>query len=137
MTDEYVKAALYWISNFNRKAKEKIWMEKLIALLNEYENKDLELEEWEESNARTENNWHLRFNGASKVQFDTYMFDSLALSKKYWFIQWLVENEKIDLETALIWLESNDRTSYTETEELLMLLSIQDEPIKFLCEILK
>ena len=116
------------------------WLTKLIELLNEYENRDLELEEWEESNARTENNWHLRFNGANKVQFDTYMFDSLALSKKFWFIKWLVENEKIDEKE----LEKSDRpfdvgyaTEETFYERVLMLLSIQDNPIEFLCSILK
>ena len=129
-------------------------MEKLIKLLNEYENRDLELEEWEESNARTENNWHLRFNGANKVQFDTYMFDSLALSKKYWFIKWLVENEKIDLDKAKIlesgnkaelfefieradYMKIRNRSYFSEYKQLLMLLSIQDEPIEFLVSILK
>ena len=129
-------------------------MEKLIELLNEYENRDLELEEWEESNARTENNWHLWFNGANKVQFDTYMFDSLALSKQYWFIKWLVENEKIDWEKfqepkmrGIICLISNwhnsewksykDYSKELAYESLLMLLSIQDEPIEFLVSILK
>ena len=119
-------------------------MEKLIELLNEYENRDLELEEWEESNARTENNWHLRFNGANKVQFDTYMFDSLALSKKYWFIKWLVENEKIDYEKLskewfIVRTYDLDEIgeSFDYVERLLMLLSIQDEPLEFLVSILK
>lgn len=120
-------------------------MEKLIELLNEYENRDLELEEWEESNARTENNWHLWFNGANKVQFDTYMFDSLALSKQYWFIKWLVENEKIDFENRdlkdkyMEYFERYPYRPYTDfsLEWLIMLLSIQDEPIQFLVSILK
>ena len=114
-------------------------MKKLIELLNEYENRDLELEEWEESNARTENNWHLRFNGANKVQFDTYMFDSLALSKQYWFIKWLVENEKIDFEKKLNTLRFESLVNQTLDSylALLMLLSIQDNPIEFLASILK
>ena len=123
-------------------------MEKLIDLLNEYENRDLELGEWEESNARTENNWHLWFNGANKVQFDTYMFDSLALSKKYWFIKWLVENEKIEYRKIIekeieVWFKLVRIKDYPnkimeeDVEELLMLLSIQDEPIEFLVSILK
>ena len=123
-------------------------MKKLIELLNEYENRDLELEEWEESNARTENNWHLRFNGANKVQFDTYMFDSLALSKQYWFIKWLVENEKIEYRKIIekeieVWFklvrikDYPNKIKEEDVEELLMLLSIQDEPIEFLVSILK
>ena len=110
-------------------------MGKLIKLLNEYENRDLELEEWEESNARTENNWHLRFNGANKVQFDTYMFDSLALSKKYWFIKWLVENKKIKWNEKF-YLE-DDEWLFGTYECILMQLAIQDEPIEFLVSILK
>jgi hypothetical protein len=115
-------------------------MEKLLDLLNEYENKDLELEEWEESNARTENNWHLRFNGANKVQFDTYMFDSLALSKQYWFIKWLVENEKIDYEKVRSWEWNGSRWHFETVQPeyyIIMLLAIQDEPIEFLISILK
>ena len=123
-------------------------MEKLIDLLNEYENRDLELGEWEESNARTENNWHLWFNGANKVQFDTYMFDSLALSKQYWFIKWLVENEKIEYRKIIekeieVWFklvrikDYPNKIKEEDVEELLMLLSIQDEPIEFLVSILK
>ena len=113
-----------------------IW--KLLELLNEYENRDLELGEWEESNARTENNWHLRFNGANKVQFDTYMFDSLALSKRYGFIKWLVENDKIDLDNEeLVSLMSELWERRNPVKCLLMLLSIQDEPTNFLISILK
>jgi hypothetical protein len=36
MGDEFTKAALYWIKTFNKKVKEKIWMGKLVELLNEY-----------------------------------------------------------------------------------------------------
>lgn len=111
-------------------------MEKLIELLNEYENKDLELEEWEESNARTENNWHLRFNGANKVQFDTYMFDSLALSKQYWFIKWLVENnklkwtDKMEIRKIMLWMPEKQ-------DYYIMMLAVTPQPIEFLVSILK
>lgn len=116
-------------------------MDKLIELLNEYENRDLELEEWEESNARTENNWHLRFNGANKVQFDTYMFDSLALSKKYWFIRWLIKKRKLDRdkfdERREEWNKHLRITWVNDYELLLMLLAIQENPTEFLVSILK
>jgi hypothetical protein len=100
-------------------------MEKLIELLNEYENTD----NWE--------NWH-------QVEFR----ESKIISKKFWFIKWLVENDKIDLDTVkekiwipcFVWYKEweiscvNDKEDY---EQLLMLLSIQDEPISFLISILK
>lgn len=97
-------------------------MEKLIELLNEYN-------EW----------WHWRDENFDKNKL-------LVISKGYWFIKWLVENDKIDTEkrptrskyrlqqykTELWWYGNIDKYS-----ELLMLLSIQDEPIDFLISILK
>ena len=69
-----------------------------------------------------------------------------------WFIKWLVENDKIkdngikprtdlvkeiqivDYETgkSLWW-----KNQYSETEQLIMCLSIQDNPLEYLCSILK
>ena len=107
-------------------------MEKLIELLNDY-------------NTDTRN--------LARVE-------ELIISKKFWFIQWLVENEKIDLDKS--WLDIKDYLSYNKRydkwivmaenydndtfvvrefyspyEQLLMLLSIQDNPIEFLISILK
>lgn len=51
-----------------------------------------------------------------------------------WFIKWLVDNDKIDL------LRLDNRIALSEfnkDERVLMALSIQDNPIEFLCEILK
>ena len=70
------------------------------------------------------------------------------LSKEYWFIKWLVNNNKIDLDMVreklwipcCVWYGSwriiavKDVEDY---EQLLMLLSIQDKPIEFLLSILK
>lgn len=69
------------------------------------------------------------------------------ISKKYWFIRWLVENDKIDFnkrpelytfkaETETRWLNNMVDGSW-HYESLLMLLSIQDNPIDFLSSILK
>ena len=99
-------------------------MEKLIELLNEYENMD----NWE--------NLH-------QVEFR----ESKIISKKYWFIKWLVENDKIDFnkrpelytfkaETETRWLNNMVDGSW-HYESLLMLLAIQDNPIEFLVSILK
>jgi hypothetical protein len=67
----------------------------------------------------------------------------LLISKKFWFIKWLVENEKIDLNEFMHksrdWDIFNEKLSAKEDDylSLLMLLSIQDEPIEFLVSILK
>jgi len=101
--------------------KEKIKMEKLIELLNEYENTD----NWE--------NWH-------QVEFR----ESKIISKKFWFIKWLVDNDKIDMRKAkyhsdLICYEDYWEWDWAckDYEFVIMLLSIQDNPIEFLIRILK
>ena len=73
-------------------------MEKLLQLINEYENRDFyewleeSEEEWiiEEPKVRKEYKGHLWFNGANTVQFPDDMFDHYACSYSYWFIKWLV-----------------------------------------------
>ena len=64
-----------------------------------------------------------------------------SISKQFWFIKWLVENDKID-EVKLRWkmyqvFEFRYQDVATLENELLMLLSIQDNPIEFLISILK
>ena len=135
MADEFTKAALYWIKTFNKKAKEKIWIEKLIELLNEYGNEIC-------------NHWGNYQTDMDFTDRDTYWY----LSKKFWFIKWLVENDKIDTEKvyknltnyeieirirAVKELLENNEEDTISYLKLLMLLSIQDEPIRFLCEIIK
>ena len=68
------------------------------------------------------------------------------------FIKWLVDNDKIELhelskkELATWWSlennildEENTKESWIKfwTENLLMLLAIQDSPLEFLCSIIK
>ena len=71
-----------------------------------------------------------------------------VICKEFWFIKWLVENDKVDwnfIDYAEIHqtkreLESNYELCDIEKqyyERLLMLLSIQDNPIEFLVSILK
>lgn len=68
---------------------------------------------------------------------------SKIISKYYGFIEWLVETDKVDLDQiAEIWYWNEVEwvrwySSYNVENALLMLLSIQDEPIKFLISILK
>ena len=120
MADEFTKAALYWIKTFNKKAKEKIWMQKLIELLNEY----------------SKNIWY--FN-EEDLQWQTKAW---ILSKEFWWVKWLVENDKIDFSKFNFWNEImycvyEYTPEVSEEEELLMLLAIQEQPIRFLCEIIK
>ena len=128
MADEFTKAALYWIKTFNKKVKEKIWMMKLIELLNEYDSWwDYDdyywtYQYWQDSDA-----YHL-----CKYQL---------VSKEYWFIKWLVENDKIDTESycRITSIERKwEKDVYRdEVDSLLMLLAIQDELIDLLCSIVK
>lgn len=71
-----------------------------------------------------------------------------VICKEFWFIKWLVENDKIDLEGQAIQYAKSDLSKFfAEWKDknwmsdnyamLLMLLSIQDEPIQFLISLLK
>ena len=104
-----------------------IW--KLIELLNEYGNEIC-------------NHWGDYQTDMDFTDRDTYWY----LSKKFWWIWWLVENDKIDLwKIKKLYRKSNEHSihtypimyDYSDYESLLMLLAIQDEPIRFLCEIIK
>lgn len=93
--------------------KEEIEMEKLIELLNQFEDTD----NWE--------NWY-------QVKFR----ESKIISKKFWFIKRLVENDKIDRERI------NDRwgdmsVHFTDEELFIMSLSISNAPIEDLISYLK
>lgn len=121
-------------------------MDKLLKLINEYDDTTWDVveesdQDSEEQPVWTEHNWHLRFNNANMVQFPDDMFDHYAISKSYWFIDWLVENSKvyvtdlynkenIDLmdKLAHLWLKWS--------EILAMYLSLQKNPIKTLISIL-
>ena len=105
--------------------KEKIWIEKLIELLNEY----------------SKNIWY--FN-EEDLRWQTKAW---ILSKEFWFIKWLVENDKINKDLisrvlirayispkTLVSLECEFHDYY---ESLLMLLSISDTPIEDLVSYLK
>ena len=107
--------------------KKKSEYQKLLDLLNEYENPMVSRYEKydEETGLFILNNWQ-------KV------YEELIIGKTSWFIEWLVRNDYIDfkkLDTPRFnQLVDNTLDSYFA---LLMLLAIQDEPIRFLCEILK
>ena len=136
-----------------------IW--KLIELLNEYEKKELKSEfyEWEkwiwwDTNLFRRNTRDEEWSHIYSTTADTYV-----ISKKYGFIWWLVENNKIDFDKC--WLDVRHYLSYNERydkwivmaenydndtlvrefyspyKQLLMLLSISDTPIEDLISYLK
>lgn len=97
---------------------EENWMNKLIELLNEYVK---QLWIWD----------YVWWHNEKTVRNSDYF-----LTKKFWFIKWLVDNNKIDKEK--VWKnESPDIFDYSFYEVVLMLLSIQENPISFLIDILK
>lgn len=101
------------------------WIWKLIELLNEYEKKTVV--HWYE--------WYWEDVLMCRYIKDNFEFytdeaTTIAISKYYWFIKWLVENNKIDESKIEIhW--------FSFYESVLMELAIQDEPIEFLISILK
>lgn len=79
--------------------------------------------------------------------------ETVVISDKFWFIKHLVDNGNIDREKLQnilvttgydfpIWksydqMGSEDIENYTRYESLIMLLSIQNDPIEFLTNIIK
>ena len=128
-------------------------MEKLIELLNEYENRDDDQQiEWRMGE------WDKWENGKVRwIVNDVYMgwvSELVIYSSYYGFIKWLVENDKIDLDAYKTvysgdldkrktltmssgWDEFYQVTEHWVYESLLMLLAISDTPIDFLCDIIK
>lgn len=124
----------------------------LILLLNKYElEREKGMEEfknwtlplWERYLCQ----WELVYEPAEKFfNWESISWDSansVVISKSYGFIKRLVDNDKIDfikvIQKKWHWEIDNIMLSMKEREylELLMLLSIQDNPIEFLINILK
>ena len=74
---------------------------------------------------------------------DDVIMDAIVISKRFWFIERLVKNDKIDIYKLMAteWCPTNwwgrETEWYSNLERLLMVLSIQDQPIEYLCSILK
>ena len=103
--------------------KKESWIETLIELLNEYE-KTLEPNlqiEWTEVWIKST--------------------PEIVISKKFWFIQRLVENKKINVHGIPEFYHISDHSleeCYRDiSDNVIMLLSIQDEPISFLLSLLR
>jgi len=116
---------------------------KILDLFNEY-NLSPEMTWWEMEQPRTEKDW----NAMSRI------YKAYIVSRDFWWIKWLVDNEKIDFNfVERIWswdfiydmtgnpyynsCTCEDLEEYGDVDRVLMLLAIQDEPIEFLISILK
>ena len=119
---------------------------KLIELLNEFWEYDLVEHNWEICKWTTDDEWEIN------IYTD---YTNNIISKKFWFIKWLIQNKKIDV--AKFWAvweydsrdywedEKWEATNYyydnfnkhSDLESLLMLLSISDTPIEDLISYLK
>ena len=127
--------------------KEKIWIEKLIELLNEFETPQSRVvfKSYDDYDGTF---YWVDIDGETEIAWS----DSYICGKRFWWIKWLVENDKINIvkvyenltnyeieiriRAVKELLENNEEDTIAYLK-LLMLLAIQDEPIRFLCEILK
>ena len=117
-------------------------MEKLIELLNEYETP----RSWVVYKSYDDYDWFFYWVDCD-WKTEIAWSDSLICSKKFWWIWWLVENDKIDLsKLEKIWYEKivyedywqyKTIVEYSDYESLLMLLSISSSPIEDLASYLK
>jgi hypothetical protein len=128
---EFTKAALYWIKTFNKKVKEKIWMGKLVELLNEYETP----RSWIVFKSYDDYDWTFYWVDCD-WETEVAWSDSYICGKRFWWVEWLVENDKINLDKLeKKVLKENLIRKFDEW--LLMLLSISDTPIEDLILYLK
>ncbi len=113
-------------------------MDKLVKLLNEYERE----REWLLKDFEDYTMWDIEWNKIVQSSCDPdsrEYFKYYIISKDYQFIKWLVDNDKIN------WWRIENNQDYAEylwsslpieeygVEILLMLLSIADDPINYLC----
>lgn len=107
---------------------------KILDLFNEY-NLSPEMTWWEMEQPRTEKDW----NTMSRMD------KAYIVSKDFWWIKRLVDNDKIDQDTKFL-ISANVENqkngmwyvyTYEQYESLLMLLAISDEPLTFLISVLK
>lgn len=115
-------------------------MEKLRKLLNEY----YPLDEWEKEYYIKSSGIYVRdYDDDDMLNYEIFTLN--VISKKFWFIEWLVEKNIIDYhkvgEIVDTYKWSLREKAYVVSdcvvESMLMLLSIQENSIDFLVSILK
>jgi len=97
---------------------------------------------WEYMEERGKNpEWFLEIS--TVLMTGSKAMDVYMISKQFWFIEWLIDNDKIDTDKINIFWKFKGMwwkvwlTLYSPCQSLRMNLAIQDEPVKFLSEILK
>lgn len=140
MAGEYMSSALYWINEIVKRLKWESKMEKLTRLLNEYE----EYKEWEywKKNYKwrynEEDNWlnAERVDGSELWEEESW---AVIICRWYCFIKWLVDGDRIDWDGDYNYrcIEEFDGLVMNDTPHLLIILSIEDNPIEFLSSLLK
>ena len=109
-------------------------MEKLIELLNEYCKEKEFNTEWYE--------WKFWPKVKPYEHLTQWVVNWIIIWNHYWFIKRLVENDKIDIFKS--WIDElpamfgfDYESVECKSDRLVMMLSIQNEPITFLVSILK
>ena len=112
------------------------WIKKLIELLNQFEKERESWFTWRSIDSYDNCVYGVDCDWETEIT----MYSDLY-SKYYWFIKWLVDNDKIKFNKNRYKrrIEELNRgwRPFEEYELLLMALSIQDNPIEFLVSILK
>ena len=109
-------------------------MEKLLELLNKHR---IELAHW-----NLQNQLMRHYNGYVFWLWDLNSQNCvlLIISKEYWFIKWLVENDKIKPLRKFIGWETDEDEPYIQfdlVDQYIAYLSISDTPIEDLISYLK
>lgn len=114
-------------------------MERLLNLLNEYD-------PYIASDGEHKDNiWYYAYKWNSAV-FGKSIWESVIISKKYQFIEWLIDTQKIDtFKLSEAWFDTMKVYEWTNyktvndgnTDKLIMLLSIQENPIELLITLLR
>lgn len=125
-------------------------MEKLLKLINEYEESrwtliddwltEEEREIWivnEEEPLWSEYEGHLWHCNANKVAFEKDTFDYRALSKKYWFIKRLCDNDLLEPNDLCERVILDQTKEWYEYEVYLQRINMKKEPIQYLISLLK
>lgn len=110
-------------------------LQKIIELLREYNPKEYDY---------IENNWRICDRKTDDTgEYNEYLdLEAIIISKKFWFIKWLLDNWHInpthDLQRIYTsWSHNEYEYKRGEHDTILMRLAIQDNPTRFLAKILK